>query len=832
LNPHRTRTGDAAAEDSPGGVDAQIGKINHEKQSSSLRLQKPIALTKDKPVDLLESFFEESLRPQSSRNHSTPSRPKIATLETFQAVESVRNMLEDGKTPTVEIWQFFITNLGPETWIDGSSPRPSSFNMYANLLLQRLITERRNQPGYPTAGAIAMMFAALGRLQLKNWRLLLEELLQDLSPKPQIDNVIKKDHDSNRDQTIQDILELWRVFFVSRGLNIVPDGQLLKNASDWSFMPQSDELNLPNPRPRSGLESSFRYFLRRPSSPAQLKGITSCAFVTFAILGQDECANGVGKFADHPFMTNLTRVLVNSRAGPGELAALIQGDPISASGGHNLDWTQVLERARKSSTDQTGSKTEIAGISGSLIRRPSRIGSWSCPTQRKLTQCLAEKDLQQVNRLWIAVSEPQRGKDSTAGNIPTDSIALSQELYDRFIFVYMGLRQPNRAIEVWNAMISNSLTPTPKTWNAMLEGCKTSRDPAALEGVWAKMISSGVQPDMECWTTRISGLAESGKPDRAIKALEEMGRLWVQAAKTTKVEQLQQLGDIGGVIKPTIETINAAIAGLLRRKQSDVAQRVLAWGGRLGIQPDMITFNTLLRSLTREGRTKEVQKLLRHMELMGLNADVATFTTILDEAFRGAEHMTTKEQKDVVKEVFEEMDAAGIKANHFTYGTIIYSLLKSPSNDMTALQSVLSRMSSEGLTPSPQIYTSLIDHHFDRDQPDLEVIRSLLEQIRLSGMVMDHVFWDRVIEGYSRVRDTTNALRYLGKADREGSRVGFWALNTVISALAENEEWDLAKQVVRNVRTDRGEPPPLERKGTDGEHAFWQTAASLDLIEG
>lgn len=819
LSTPQTTPMEVAPEDARRAQDTKTNRRGKHSSGINHRISKPFVA--DQKGDLLELLFEESLKPQTPSSQPPQPRPTIASLENFRALESLRDMLDNPNSSIVEVWRFFVTNLGPKVWRSGVEARPSLFSPTANALLRQLIRQRSSSPDVPRLSEIARIYAALGILDLKTWRLLVGELLRELSPQAPIHDVAEDQNALARERLIQDLLGLWRVFCISGGLTTAPDSLLEPgNISDWAFMPQKDVSTFPDVLSRSGLVQSFKVLLKGRDPPSQLKQIAASAFSSFAILAQDQDADGRSKFADNPFMTNLTRIIVNSRAARGDFVILLRSDPCSAPFGDGIDWSLILATVRDSGI-------EVA--SPHINRRVLGADSVLDSMQRRLIQALANKDLTKVDNLWKIASKSSRNQNHTLRDKPT--AVLSQDLYDRFIMVYMGLRQPNQAIEVWNTMISNSLTPTLKTWNAMLEGCKASRDPAALEGVWTKMVSSGVQPDMACWTTRISGLVEGGKPDKAIKALEQMGRLWVQAAKTSDVGKLHLLGDIDGFIKPTIETINAAIVGLLRRKHSDAAQRVLAWGGRLGIQPDLITFNTLLRSMTREGRTEDIQKLIGHMASMGLNADVATFTTVLDDAFRNAEHMTPEEQIEVVQGIFQEMEVSGIQANHFTYGTIIYGLLRSPSNDMTAVQMVLSRMTSKGLTPSPQIYTSIISRHFRQDRPDLEAIRSILERIQLSGVVMDHVFWDRVIEGYSRVRDTTSALRIMGKVDREGSRVGFWALNMVITALVENEELDLARQVVRNVRADRGEPPPMEKKGADGEHAFWEFAASHDLIE-
>jgi pentatricopeptide repeat protein len=96
---------------------------------------------------------------------------------------------------------------------------------------------------------------------------------------------------------------------------------------------------------------------------------------------------------------------------------------------------------------------------------------------------------------------------------------------------------------------------------------------------------------------------------------------------------------------------------------------------------------------------------------------------------------------------------------------------------------------------------------------------------------MDHIFWDRIIEGYAKVGDTANALVILGRVDREGSRVGWSALECVVRALIENGEVDVARQVLRDIRVDRGGPPDADAKGVDGQHSFWRAVGEWGLMD-
>jgi pentatricopeptide repeat protein len=344
-----------------------------------------------------------------------------------------------------------------------------------------------------------------------------------------------------------------------------------------------------------------------------------------------------------------------------------------------------------------------------------------------------------------------------------------------------------------------------------------------------------VEPDVFCWTTRISGLIECREINPGIRALDEMGRLFLRAAQKQypkmSLAELQLLTKVEGAVKPTIVTINATIAALLGKHKPEAAYRILNWAGKFGIQPDVITYNTLLRPLIREGNSKGAMELLKQMQKAGIEADVATFTTILEETFKNSDEHTPEEQREIILNIFSEMEEAGVKANMHTYSKIIYHLLQSSSGDTTSVNIVMERMGRQGLEPTSAIYTVLIEHYFDQNPPNLDAVRNLIDRSSMVVGGVDHIFWDRCIEGYARVGETASALQILGKVnDANGKPAGWLSLRTLLLALAENQEWDMARMVVKNAIVDTGGPISPDEHGKEGQHKFWNTAAELGLL--
>lgn len=840
-----------------------IGEVGSFRDDKNERLYVPRLWRRPKPLrnshaDLLESLFEEGLT-TTSQGRPVPSHTEQNdALRVYGHLETVKRLLQDDK-PIEEIWQVFVSHLGPAAWISGdkSIPKPPSFAAVTGILLRRLVLSRRKSQtvaGLPSVTDILTTYASLGLQRLTAWNDLVSDLINKLSI--QLSEVADDSQIHEGDMfrspttragiisTIEDLMGAWRFLLNYYG---AANGSFYVFGDDktagrfWRNVPsQNDLLKAKMKGIEHVFQSQLSHFPRY-----HLKGVSSAALITFALLTNEPATKVWYQCRDDPFITATARLLIAAQITPVEIKNLLISQTLAGFETHiSVDWSSVLLRAEDIAKIPT---TRHVQLEHQAIR-PSATSSL---IHNKLAEALSKRDLAKVDRLWALAQTYARVQGKGVEQSPkqlksidadprseiasaTDPFVLSQGLCNQFIFTYIELRLRDRAVDVWNFMIENSIQPTLTTWNSMLEGCKRARNSKSLETVWAKLRASGLQPNMVCWTTRISGLIASGHPEHAVLALDEMGRDWIQATKHKKVADLKSAGDIDGYVKPTIETINAAISGLLLRANlSAYAYRILAWGDKFGIKPDIITFNTLLRALVRDGRTDAVKALLEQMQKQGIHADVATFTIILEEIFRTNARQTPEQQMEMVNSVFAEMEAAGVQANLHTYSKIIYSLLHSQAQcaDMAAVKAVMRRMAAQGLKPSTHLYTMLINHHFTKNPPDFESIRFILEQVKLSGVVMDHIFWDRVIEGYARLGDTSSALNILGRVDKEESRVGWPALQMVISALAENGEWDLAKQVVRNVRTDRGAPPGKNEKGVEGQHSFWNTVADLRLLE-
>ncbi|KAN0115101.1 hypothetical protein V8E51_004645 [Hyaloscypha variabilis] len=775
----------------------------------------------NRPADDLETLFENSLQAPIASEDVPSQFP--TSLEPYKNAEKLKEMLS-GSAPLLDAWHFFVEHFGPDAEKRAYTSMPSYLNSTAQELLKRIIRARKGDPlseKYPSFTEVSKIYLRLTILSGRDWSDMMFTLLESILRTDQSPSA------ATEERLIADMLGAWNV--VCRQPGNYHHFPAVGSDLNWSYVPRISPGDVNQMYRKRGPQAAFG-ILTPPLKLRHLQTIPIVALATFVVLTQNATAKPYLASAS-PFTSLLTQI-INT---PGLALNGVFGrfdSPSIVADSIRSNWVIIKEQAAQMSEaplpkPERPVENEQSGQDD--LYRVSFIN-------KRLQNALKRGNVREVNELWSDVEQWPVKELESPQPYSLKRGTLTEELCNLFILIYMSLRQPSYAIHVWNHLLKSGIQPTLQTWDNMLSGCKASRDWKALEAVWQRMLASGAQPDAVCWTTRISGLIDGYQVNLGIRALDEMGRIWLAAAKRQhpkmKLEQLQLLPEVDGAVKPTIGTINAAVAGLFSRKSPDAAHRVLAWGGKFGITPDVITYNTLLRPLIRNGQVKQASVLLKQMQNAGIQADVATFTTILDETFRYSEHHTPEEQKDIVDSVFSEMEAAGVEPNLHTYATIIYQLLQSSHGNMTSVKAVMERMAAQGLQPSPQIYTMMIGHYFQQTPANLDAVRSLIESASMVEGSTDHKFWDRVVEGYAQEGETAHALKILADVHRANQKVGFLAMRMLLFALAQNQEWDSARNLVRNVFLLNGGPRPEGAHLRIGEHLFWQLASQLQLTDG
>ncbi|MCJ1437496.1 RNA polymerase I enhancer binding protein [Xylographa pallens] len=498
-------------------------------------------------------------------------------------------------------------------------------------------------------------------------------------------------------------------------------------------------------------------------------------------------------------------------------------DRQETNGGKEAKDTVAASQERSSPNDHNEQFMINKEISITMVP----TGPKSPSIRRLLQQATKESDAKLALKLW----KRQVKQMSTDGKI-------DNWLFIDFLRTFFAVARPDCATEVWNTMCKHGYKPTAMHWVALLEGCRKTQDLGSLKSIWQRMAAAEMQNTNQAWTVYISGLLQCKDWRSALTAVANLGEAWklsnaptasesTEAGTTTK----QQIVHEADQFAPSIVPINAAISGLLGNRKRDLAKQILTWAISENIKPDTTTFNILLRPAVRYNDTEGVQRILAEMKQHACDPDVVTFTILIDGIFRNPasafQTQSPEAQQAVIVRVFKDMQDNHIKATAQTYTTILDGLLHPKYFNLPAARAVLARMTDHGIRLTPHIYTILVTHYFSLDPPDLHAIDSLWRRIELEKARIDHILYDRMIEGYGRVGVIDRMLAVLRRMPGEGKRPGWIALLGALRALALAEEWGLVADLVRDVANEKEGLLRFGSRGWRGKEEFWELVEVL-----
>lgn len=447
----------------------------------------------------------------------------------------------------------------------------------------------------------------------------------------------------------------------------------------------------------------------------------------------------------------------------------------------------------------------IHGVSPDLV---ARIADISLTFQLRHTL----KNIQRLRTALDRFSETNdlRGLERFYNDAKAlDPSPLNEAIFTSFIAAFLSFyRSQDIALRVWDDMVAIGIRPGVSAWNALLR-YGHGYDRNALATIWDRMICSGVMPDVHCWTTRIHTQMNANQMQDGLQSLQEMVTMGT---------------------KPTIETINAAIDGLLKFDHFEESGQVIRWADEIGVEADLITYNTLLRGyLKKQGAAKDAMNILQSMTDKGITPDVYTFTIVLDGIYKAAEaEVRPPPETEEITEIFRFMEGLGIEANVTTYTALVGGLLE--QNNMMAVQGVRETMNEKAVGGNADFYTVLIKDAFARH--DFARVDSVLPEMHYYDVARDHVFWKEVILGYARaglIEKMMTAMEDM-KAEPHRMVITMKGYVTILRALERRGERIAAKKVVEDVVASWDERRDnIKREGHTSriEAQFWEVVAMI-----
>ncbi|KAH8909612.1 hypothetical protein BR93DRAFT_924592 [Coniochaeta sp. PMI_546] len=743
----------------------------------------------------------------------TPS-DSLATIELYKSVATLEEMLSKPEISTATCFQYFNSDIYARINRQHARIPRILRDRVGKTLMSQVSREKAanfEAKDLPSVTTISQIFLELGIFEPDTWAVLTTHLLEHIctvSTSPQDYTTIESYETAmaRRDTLLHDLVGAWKMF------NVPPfvaartgDGA---KAASAARLPSLDRRHVAHNsrrgKPHLSIASLFPHY-----DPRQLRMTIPAAIATYVLLVDPiNRTNRVFRHEIAPFVDAMAAALLHNRPGREDLDSLY--------GQHPALLKYITERwsAVETQLDEQSKFQDTAD--GAEDSQGSQL---TRKLHRQLGQAWNTWNPKVLNRAW----EEFWGTYATPPDAKLKQCRENPELFNYFIMAYMAMRQPSRAIEVWNSMVSIGIEPTVKTWNSMIDGCKRANNMLGLKNVWSKLIASNMKLDPAIWTARVSGLIELGSPEEGLAALEEMARLWKENEKLPLAERSP------AAVKPSIEPVNAALAGLLRlqRLSSGAASGLLAWAAKQGIEPDIYTFNTLLRPLLKQGLDGEVQNLLRTMKKQNLEADVATFAILLEGALEDIGSQTPQEQIQTVNTFLRTMRDAGVTANMQLYAKMIHLLLQQGDRAEEPVKAVLAHIWGQGLDLTSHIYTMLADHYFTRSPPDTDAVTALIENRRLhDNKDIDRVFWERVIFGYCQVGDIARAMQIFDKMEKSGSKISHATLYELLLVLGRSGQTGSVVRVIDFAKKGKDQPDE-ERSGKNPrfwQHRFWHLA--------
>ncbi len=808
----------------------------------------------------LESLFSSSIRrkditfDQRAKKinsnvppvHVVPARKLVD-----EHIQTLEHMLYVQRVPLVEMWKACHELLGSKTWQQMVSDAgrdddivftAPQLNVFRDILLRVTHTRAR----FPQPVELPRVATAIRAYRKHNimkywWDQILWNLVSgyiSLSPY-YAGRTVAKDYSG---LVLEEIIEVWRLLVKEYGdparssfedtANNHGSSSLLASSSSvvgetskWSREASKTVEADTQSSPPNISQRFSEYWPRHPGSCQQTNQMVVAAVVTFDCLNREQKEGSLKEsvMVDSKILIRSLRPLVQwGRIGWDSAIECLMKSDIAQPTAERIvrRWSAIpifLDPA-PASVEKPYKPQPSLSVPGRIQAAPdaaSTLGS-------ALRNAKQQGDAAKITRVW------HKFQASTGSGAIEETHR--DELCSQFLSTFFAIRRQAEAVEVWNFMIQINQQPTLRHWHAMLTGCTAARDLTSMREIWKNMLDAGIEPNMKTWTIWIHGLMACGDWQSGMHALGALRKIWKPASPGANGATSPTKEVIEDQLTPSLDPIRAALTGLAHSNNLNLADTVLTWARTQNLPLDTQTYNITLRPAVRASNEPKIHSILQSMQAASCPPDIATFTIMLNgllsnpsSPFHTKPHL---EQQSAVFAILHEIERNGLKANTYTYSTILDGLLDPKILNVAAARAIMEHMTKNNIKPSPHIYTILTTHYFTLTPPDLTAIDSLLHRVKTEKTPLDPIFWDRMIEHYARVGETEKMLLVLRRMPQEGQSPGWMALLACLRVLVEQREWEAVRDLVGDVEDVRG----VLRHGSGpwrGKDAFWELVGEV-----
>ncbi|KAI4354358.1 hypothetical protein L6164_003228 [Bauhinia variegata] len=349
----------------------------------------------------------------------------------------------------------------------------------------------------------------------------------------------------------------------------------------------------------------------------------------------------------------------------------------------------------------------------------------------------------------------------------------------------------------------------------MLGKCK---QPEKADELFQAMIDEGCDPNRESYTALLSAYGRSGLLEKAFSLLAEMKRTpnchpdvqtysiliksCLQVFAFDKVHYLQSDMETQG-IKPNTVTYNTLIDAYGKAKKFQEMESILVeMLADEHCKPDVWTMNSTLRAFGSIGQIETMERCYEKYQNSGIQPNVQTFNILLD-SYGKAEDYTK------MSAVMEYMQKYHYSWTIVTYNIVIDAFGR--AGDLKQMEYLFRLMRSERIKPSRVTLCSLVRAYALAGKP--EKIRGVMRFIENSDVTLDTVFFNCLVDSYGRLGCLAEMKGVLEMMEKSGCKPDIITYRTMMKAYSDKGMNSHVKELKELAKSS--DRPPFKRDKPD-----------------
>lgn len=358
---------------------------------------------------------------------------------------------------------------------------------------------------------------------------------------------------------------------------------------------------------------------------------------------------------------------------------------------------------------------------------------------------------------------------------------LPEHVYSRFIGLFAESLKYDRALSVWQDMISSAdYTPTIQSWNMLIKAVTLiPKNPVvALEGLINKMQESGVQPNSDTYSILLHAYFKNKNPDAALEIFEKI-----------------KSGEIKVPI--TLHIHNVMLTGLMNAGREEMAVQLLNEGRKKGLAPDIVSFNIFISQYLKKRRYEDVTKILNMMRETGVAPSIETFTNYIDSIFKLANEKNVDPMPSI-EELMHTMSAMGLRTNVATFTAIIDGISKGKNGGHGTNLMLYRLMQKKNLRPNKFTFAALINGEILSG--DLPTAVYFFNEMPAQNVIQTEQAYNQLFREFATrgmVDESIDLFRKMVLS--RSASPNQYTYTFVLRGLINASRWDLVREVVQNL---------------------------------